>query len=275
MPGPNRVKDVELFELPENKTVDLLIGNDNAFLMTVLEERVGASRSDPYAILTSLGWLGCSGRSPLEECPVKVCRVQACVYMTAGVTECPELVAGDNRIRELEQALKDVTLQNAKIDCSRSDKEARQLVESNVIVKDSRFEIPVPLKEGVEAFSNNLAVAQSRLEILRKKGMKDDDLGVFLTQSFRELQDSNYIELVKDGVKKPEARRLWYEGPDFLKQNVNEPVIEGPNVSVNRVACGQESEELYFPDNSQLDKLIESSPSLCFDQAGCIFSCVC
>ena len=31
-------KDVELFELPENKTVDLLIGNDNAFLMTVLEE---------------------------------------------------------------------------------------------------------------------------------------------------------------------------------------------------------------------------------------------
>ena len=61
-----------------------------------------------------------------------------------------------------------------------------------------------------------------------------------------------------DGVKNPEARRLWYEGPDFLKQNVNEPVIEGPSVSVKRVACGQESEERYFPDNSQLDKLIES-----------------
>ena len=128
--------------------------------------------------------------------------------MTAGVTECPEQVARDNRIRELEQALKDVTLQDAEIDCSRIDKEARQLVESNVIVKDSRFEIPVPLKEGVEALPNNLAVAQSRLEILRKKAMKDDDLGVFLTQSFRELQDSNYIELVNDGneVKKP----VWY-----------------------------------------------------------------
>ena len=64
------------------------------------------------------------------------------------------------------------------------------------------------------------------------------------------------------GVKKPEARRLWYEGPDFFKQNVNEPVIKGPSVSVNRVACCQESEELYFPDNCQLEKLIESSPSL-------------
>ena len=43
---------------------------------------------------------------------------------------------------------------------------------------------------------------------------------------------------------------------------MNEPVIEGPSVAVKRVACGQESEKLYFPDNSRLDKLIESSPSL-------------
>ena len=86
-----------------------------------------------------------------------------------------------------------------------------------MIVNDSRFEIPVPLKEGVEALPNNLAVAQSCLEILRKKAVKDDDVGVFRTQSFSELQDSTYIELVNDGVKKPEARRLWYEGPDFLK----------------------------------------------------------
>ena len=111
-------KDVELFELPENKTIDLLIENDNAFLITVLEERVGALRSDPHAVLTPLGWLGCGGKSPLEESPVKVCRVHACVNMTASVAECPEIVARDNRIRELEQALKDVTLQDAEIDCS-------------------------------------------------------------------------------------------------------------------------------------------------------------
>ena len=61
--------------MPENKTVDLLIGSDNAFLMTALEERVDASRSDPHANLTPLGWLGRGGRSPLEESPVKICRV--------------------------------------------------------------------------------------------------------------------------------------------------------------------------------------------------------
>ena len=78
--------------------------------MTVLEEKVGASRRDLHVILTPLGWLGCGGISPLEESPVKVCRVQGRVNMKADVAECPEIVARDNRIRELEQSLKDVTL---------------------------------------------------------------------------------------------------------------------------------------------------------------------
>ena len=66
-------EDVELYELPDNDTVDLLIGNDNSFLMTVLEGRVGVSRCEPHAVLTPLGWLACGGKSPLEEQNVKVC----------------------------------------------------------------------------------------------------------------------------------------------------------------------------------------------------------
>ena len=62
--------------------------------------------------------------------------------MKADVAEYPEIVARDNRIRELEQSLKDVTLQDAERDYSRSDKEATQLVESNVIVKEPVIEGP-------------------------------------------------------------------------------------------------------------------------------------
>ena len=47
-------EDVELYKLPDNDTLDLLIGNDNAFLMIVLEERVAVSRCEPHAILTPL-----------------------------------------------------------------------------------------------------------------------------------------------------------------------------------------------------------------------------
>ena len=60
-------KDVELYESPDNDTVDLLIGNDNAFLMTVLVERVGVSRCEAHAVLTPLGCLACGGKSPLEK----------------------------------------------------------------------------------------------------------------------------------------------------------------------------------------------------------------
>ena len=56
-------QDVELCELPDNDRVDLLIGNDNAFLMTVLEERVGVSHCEPHAVLTPLGWLAYVGKS--------------------------------------------------------------------------------------------------------------------------------------------------------------------------------------------------------------------
>ena len=65
-------EDVELFELPDNDVVNLLIGNDNAFLMTVLGEREGVSRREPHAILTPLGWLACGGKSLLEKQNVKV-----------------------------------------------------------------------------------------------------------------------------------------------------------------------------------------------------------
>ena len=153
-------KDVELYELPDNDTVDLLIGNDNVFLMTVLEERVGVSRCEPHAVLTPLGWLACGRKSPLEKQNVKVCRVQTSFDLSSEVLLNQEIISRDEKISELEQALRDITLQDAKIESSRSDREARKFVEAHVVVKDSLFEIPVPLKTGVVAIPDKMAVAK-------------------------------------------------------------------------------------------------------------------
>ena len=43
-----------------------------------------------------------------------------------------------------------------------------------------------------------------------------------------------------DGVKKSETLRLWFEEPDFLKQNREISNCECVSVSVNRVACNEE-----------------------------------
>ena len=135
----------------------------------------------------------------MEKQNVKVCRVQTSSDLSSEVLLNQEIVSRDERISELEQALRDVALQDAKIESFRSDKEARKFVEAHVVVKDSRFEIPVPLKTGVVAIPDNMAVAKNCLENnLKKKPLKDTDLREFLTECFCELQKLNYIERVDD-----------------------------------------------------------------------------
>ena len=65
-----------------------------------------------------------------------------------------------------------------------------------------------------------------------------------------------------DGVKKPETRRLWFKGPDFLKQNREISNCKCVSVAVNRVACSEEKGKLYFSEESLIDRLIETAPSL-------------
>jgi len=84
------------------------------FLLTVKEKRDGEIRSDPHAILTLLGWVACGEVSPLPNAVAKVHRVQTCPDCSVDVKSPllktdPEIMLRDNRIRELEQALKDVT----------------------------------------------------------------------------------------------------------------------------------------------------------------------
>ena len=106
-------QDVELFESSDEVCADLLIGNDNAVLMAVLEEREGLLRSETHAVLIPLDWLACGGMVSLQRPFVKVCRVQA-----------EAMDFQDEQIRELEQALKDVCLRDATPDSSRNDKPA-------------------------------------------------------------------------------------------------------------------------------------------------------
>ena len=56
-------EDIEILGLDNCNAVDVLIGNDNAHLMYAQQERVDDSLTESHAILTSLGWLACSGRS--------------------------------------------------------------------------------------------------------------------------------------------------------------------------------------------------------------------
>ena len=48
---------IKLFALDNCDIMDIVIGNDNAFLMCAMKERMKESRDEPHAIFTPMGWM--------------------------------------------------------------------------------------------------------------------------------------------------------------------------------------------------------------------------
>ena len=162
---------VKLVTLDNCDTVDIIIGNDNAFLMCTKEERMEESRDEPHAIFTPLGWMASGGRSSLYARATKVLGEQTCVA-NDDLSQCKlDLEARDREIAASKGQLRDLAVQNEALDLSRTDEIAKGLVEPNVKLCNDHFEIPLPLKADIE-LPNNLALARNRAIALRKKTLK-------------------------------------------------------------------------------------------------------
>ena len=107
--------------------------NNNAFSMTVLEER---ERDNPHIFFSKTGWYACGDISPLEKSPVKICRVQACTdkFGTPFLTQLLLLVKTE--YENLKKLYEKSRWRNADLDSSKSDKEADSLL---MHMKPSRF----------------------------------------------------------------------------------------------------------------------------------------
>ena len=119
---------------------------------------------------------------------------------------------------------------------SRSDLAARKLVEPHVKLNCNRFEIPVPLKNDVN-LPNNYVLARDRVSTLRKKSLKQSDLGEFLNESMSEFQENGYIERAPDEMDC--SKSAWYL-PYFVtsqakKRIVYDGKLEYKGVCVNDV----------------------------------------
>ena len=59
-------------------------------------------------------------------------------------------------------------LEDAELDDSRSDKETKKFVDEQTGVKNSRYELRIPLKTGIEKLPDNRIMAEKRLYNLKK-----------------------------------------------------------------------------------------------------------
>ena len=111
--------------LPERLSVDVLIGLANSALMRVLQERTG-NKGEPHPIENPIRWITSGGKFQKEIS-----------WQTHKIS-----VSDNTRIKELEKLVREFTEEDEVIQLSVNDKKAQQLVEDNIKVIDSRYQMP-------------------------------------------------------------------------------------------------------------------------------------
>ena len=242
--GLKHFEDVNIFGIDNCTSVDVIIGNDNARLMQVVEERNGDIPEEPHAVHTSLGWLACGGKFDFGGNNVRSFRLQTVGEGGEIMSRLKkELWSKDSEIVELREKVRELLLENEEIGQSRSDLLASDMVEPNVKMKGGHYEVPVPLKANVN-LPNNFVLAAERMEGLRKKALKQPDAYEFLVESIRELKNAGYVEPVVNVdaslgktwylpyfVTSQVKKRIVYDGKSQYKGTcVNDVILSGPDL---------------------------------------------
>ena len=144
---------------PERNRIDVLIGQSDKLLLTVLEEREGASPEEPNYVLTRLGPIASGVRVSAFSGSLSALRVQVESYEDAAC-ECVKL---RHEVSSLRETVREYERQDEALQPSLNDERARNLVETRIKVANGRYEMPVPFKsEVLEALPNNYESALKR-----------------------------------------------------------------------------------------------------------------
>ena len=222
--------NVDVKKLPHRSNVDILLGLDNSNLTRVLEERIG-EEGEPHAIETPIGWVASGGK--FSEDPVS--------YRSRRIAVQRGETNKDQKILELQQTVRDLSLLNEETQPSINDKKAEEIVKDSIKVVDGHYEIPVPLKNNVNKLPNNFDLAAKRAEGLRQKMIKNPAHLQPLLESMEFLkqnqyivpadQDSesvNYLPYFLTNQSKP---RVVYDGSaTFEGRCVNDSIYSGPDL---------------------------------------------
>ena len=236
---------VEIPTLPHRKNIDILVGQSDKALLTVLEERESLNFDEPNLVLTRLGPVASGG--PMDACSASVQnrRVEV-VSRHCDAHNWDELKLENATLKE---NLRQLELQEEELQPSKNDEIAQALVESNIKVVEDRYEIPVPLKQDVvETLPNNYDYALKRTKMLRTSGLKNLGLKDTLTNTFAELINEGWIEDVGQVgsdhpvwylpffVTKQDKPRVVYDGAATVAGvSLNQAVLAGTNLLNNLV----------------------------------------
>ena len=180
--GLDNFHNVEIPTVPGRKGIDVLIGQTDKNLLTVLHESENVDPDKPNYVLTKLGPIASGGRVPVVSNTCASLKVNLNVDCECSGRCCAKF---KNEIVDMKQSLRELDLADEAVEPSRNDEIAKQMVEGNIKVIDNRYEIPVPLNmEVVEQLPNNYQNALDRAMTMRRSALKNPELKKTLIDNF-------------------------------------------------------------------------------------------
>ena len=221
-----------------NAEVELLIGQDVPKALEPSEIRTRRG-SGPYATKTKFGWalngpLGRHGRSDVRDVNFvradEVLSQQFHHFMNFEFSE---------------------SLPEAVNTMSRQDKQALSIYDASARLVDGHYQIAIPWKYHHPDLPNNKPLAEHRLNLLRKKLLKDPELYSRYSAFMTDLFDKGYAKKLTENLRDRNHRKIWYlphhsvvhpQKPDKVRvvfdcaavyrgTSLNAQVLQGPDLT--------------------------------------------
>ena len=207
--------------IAQRNSINILIGQTDKPLLTVLEERESKHPDHPNYVLTRLWPIASGGSLRVGRSVCKNFKIQ--VDRDCDGSECKQL---QQEIAGLKEPLRNYEIEDEVKQPSINDEITRQLVEYNTKVINGRYEIPVPLKMNVVInLPDNYVCALKRTTNLCRNALKNVKLKDILEEKFREMIFEGWIAPVDDAIFSD--TKCWYLPFFVTKQEKAREVFDG------------------------------------------------
>lgn len=194
----DHLKDVDIPE-PKIDEVGLLLGA-NAHLAMEPQRVIPSVNGSPFAVLTRFGWVISGLRSQRPETQITVCKT--------AVKEEKKCI--ENMLDTLYNHEYEENLHSMKKGMSVEDTIWMKRVESSIQMDEGHYSVPLPFRNPCEKMPNNLSMARSRLEGLRKRLRKNQTLAEDYCTFMADMIDKGYAESIPEIEQDKHEGRIWY-----------------------------------------------------------------
>ena len=233
------LKDISFKELSD-KTIGILIGVDASVVFRALESRFGPEGT-PDAIRTSLGWV-LFGPALRCQCCAEVGNDSAtdtCMHVTL-----PENAKVDPSLPPHEYEV-GCGLDH---DNSREDRLALKIMKDSIKIVNCHFQLPLLWRHKNVFLPDNRAMAEKRLESLKRRFSKDESLHKKYAGVMQDYIEKGFAERVRDDGKrnactwflphhpvmnprKPDKIRVVFDcAARFMGVSLNDKLLQGPDL---------------------------------------------